>query len=137
MKRVWESPAACRFFTPEDVVRWALAAYYGASRDIEPPAGEPWIDPESGSWATPAAFGRAVHARFTNALVAASIDAHIPCDHGCASEEYSWDDRGFPGSHSDYLRAKFPDLFGVPENEPFAASENGRDNQAEKGVIRA
>lgn len=90
------SPAACRFFTPEDVVRWALAAYYGASRDVEPPPGVPWLDPEFGqSWASPASFGDAVHMRFTNALVAAAIDARLPCDHGCASATFSWDDSGF------------------------------------------
>lgn len=35
--------AQCRFFTAEDAVRIALQAYYAASRDMDPPAGEPWM----------------------------------------------------------------------------------------------
>ncbi len=49
--------AACRCFTPEDACRWALGAYYAASRELDPPAGEPWIDPATGvAWSSPACF---------------------------------------------------------------------------------
>lgn len=37
-------PAApCRFFSAEDACRLALQAYFVASREIEPPKGEPWL----------------------------------------------------------------------------------------------
>lgn len=35
--------AECRFFKAEDACRMALAAYYAASADLEPPEGEPWV----------------------------------------------------------------------------------------------
>jgi hypothetical protein len=37
------SAEACRFFTVDQAVAWAVAAYYGASRSVEPPKGEPWV----------------------------------------------------------------------------------------------
>ncbi len=42
MKRSVDHAAACRFFSPEDACRVALAAYYAASASNEPPLGEPW-----------------------------------------------------------------------------------------------
>lgn len=35
--------AACRFFSAEDACRFALAAYFAAGAEIEPPPGEPWL----------------------------------------------------------------------------------------------
>lgn len=35
--------AECRFFTAEDACRIALAAYYAAGAELEPPPGEPWM----------------------------------------------------------------------------------------------
>lgn len=35
--------APCRFFSAEDACRFALQAYYAASRDVEPPPGEPFM----------------------------------------------------------------------------------------------
>ena len=47
--------AACRFFTPGDACRLALAAYHAAAAGLLPPVGQPWvIDGES--YATPADF---------------------------------------------------------------------------------
>jgi hypothetical protein len=52
-------PAAqCRFFSAEDACRFALAAYYAASREIEPPPGEPWIT-EGAPWASGGDFADA------------------------------------------------------------------------------
>ncbi len=125
----WPSPAACRFFTAEDAVRWALAAYYGASRDIQPPKGEPWHS-EFGPWTTPAAFGDAVVTRFLGSVVAAAIDARIPCDHGCATPSFGWDDRGFPGSRADAFE---PGFSGDQGNDVPQLSV-GRESEAAQGV---
>lgn len=35
--------AQCRFFSADDACRFALQAYYGSHRYIEPPPGEPWM----------------------------------------------------------------------------------------------
>jgi hypothetical protein len=35
--------AQCRFFSAEDAIRYALAAYYAAAKNIEPPQGEAWL----------------------------------------------------------------------------------------------
>jgi hypothetical protein len=35
--------AACRFFTPGDACRIALAAYRAAAFDLVPPFGQPWM----------------------------------------------------------------------------------------------
>ncbi|MFC5741587.1 hypothetical protein [Dyella tabacisoli] len=35
--------AQCRFFSAEDAIRYALAAYYAATQNIEPPKGEDWL----------------------------------------------------------------------------------------------
>ncbi len=35
--------AACRFFSIDDALRWAAAAYYAASRSVELPDGQAWI----------------------------------------------------------------------------------------------
>jgi hypothetical protein len=110
-------PAACRFFTPDDAVRWALQAYYGACRDVVPPKGQPWLA-EGVAWSSPACWGDAVVTRFMAAVVAAAIDARVPCDHGCATPSFSWDDSAF------YSRPQVNDLpgaVGMPQHE--AASE--------------
>lgn len=38
-----DAAAACRFFTPGDACRMALAAYYAAGRHIALPPGTPWV----------------------------------------------------------------------------------------------
>lgn len=58
--------AACRFFSAEDACCLALQAYFVASREIEPPEGEPWaIDGQPYASATDFAevFVREVRAR--------------------------------------------------------------------------
>ncbi|HET6545325.1 MAG TPA: hypothetical protein VFG55_01110 [Rhodanobacteraceae bacterium] len=116
-----DSPAACRIFDAEDVMRWALAAYYGASRAIEPPEGEPWLI-EGCPYSSAASFVNEVHSRFTQALNSAALAARIPCDHGCANTPLGWDDSGFPES-----------LFSGPKLNGLPAPENRADNQAERG----
>lgn len=40
------------WLNPEELLNHALAAYYAASREMSPPDGEPFIDPENGQpWA--------------------------------------------------------------------------------------
>lgn len=124
-----DSAAACRFFSAEEACRWALAAYYGASRDVEPPSGVPFVD-DGVQWSSPAYFGDAVLSRFAAALVAAAIDARIPCDHGNAAPSFSWDDSGFAGSMCDRGAALF---LGPPLND-LPPANNAADNQAESGV---
>jgi hypothetical protein len=71
MSRRCLSLAACRtWLSPQDVVRLALRSYYAACRDLEPPPGTPFLDPEHGPWAGReslregflATLDRAVHA---------------------------------------------------------------------------
>ncbi|MDQ0008279.1 hypothetical protein J2T07_000438 [Luteibacter jiangsuensis] len=50
--------AECRFFSAEDAIRFALSAYYAATKHIEPPAGEPWVI-DGAPWASGADFADA------------------------------------------------------------------------------
>jgi len=56
MTRQIDPAAASRCFTAEDACRYALAAYYAACADIEPPKGEPWLDEDGEAWASPGDF---------------------------------------------------------------------------------
>ena len=108
-------PAACRFFTPEDAIRWALQAYCGACRDVVPPKGEPWMV-DGCAWTTPAAWADLVVTRFMGLVVAAAIDARVPCDHGCATPSFTWDDSAF---------------FSRPKRNDLPGSENHAENAAQ------
>lgn len=82
---------AWRWFTAEDALRWALAAYYAASREVDPPADDP--DPEL--WATSGYFAFAFHAAITRRICREALERKIPCDHGNATLELGWDDSAF------------------------------------------
>ncbi len=71
-------PAAqCRFFTADDAIRFALAAYYAASHDIEPPQGEPWlIDGEP--YADGSCFADAFVQQIADRVSAAAYSANLP-----------------------------------------------------------
>lgn len=113
-----DSPAACRFFTVDDAVQWAIAAYYGASRAVEPPSGEAWWI-EGEPWATPDAFADEFHHRLTSRINRAADEAALPPSRATGSL-LCW---GWKGSGSgDFCES---------ENARFAGSENAPDNQAE------
>ena len=124
----YDSPAACRFFTPDDAVRWALAAYYGASRRLHPPLGESFIDGD-GRWSSPATFALDVQYAFSESIVAAAIDAKIPCDHGSSGPSCSWNDSGWAHSHADYLAGQemndLPGLLNVPDTLESSEARHG------------
>lgn len=106
-------PDACRFFTPDDALRWALQAYYGASRHVVPPEGEPWFQ-DGSAWSSPACWGLEVVSRFIELATAAAIDARVPCDHGSQTPSFSWDDSAF------FLRPEvhnLPGAAGMPQHE--------------------
>lgn len=121
--------AACRFFSAEDVCRWALSAYYGASRALVPPNGEAFIA-EGCAWSSAACFAFDVHRRLTESMVAAAIDAKIPCNHWSESASCSWDDSGFPGSHADYVVAHFAGL----ELNDLPPLDNPGNNRSDGGL---
>ena len=48
--------ASARFVGPAEVVQLALCAFYAASRDQEPPPGEPWLIDGANAWSGPEDF---------------------------------------------------------------------------------
>lgn len=64
--------AACRFFTVEQALAWTAAAYFGASRALAPPKGEPWFL-EGVAWAGPDDFERHFLQGFNDRLTLAAM----------------------------------------------------------------
>lgn len=123
----YDTPASCRFFSPDDAVRWALAAYYGASRALTPPPGEAFIQ-ERVPWATPASFALDVHFRFTDSIVAAAIAAKVPCDHGTASATCGWDlssETGSPDFMARQERNNLPGVLNLPDTRQNGGARGG------------
>lgn len=52
---VYSVPARCKFLTAEAFLSLALQAYLGASKDLVPPPGEPWVD-EGATWTNAESF---------------------------------------------------------------------------------
>ncbi len=69
--------AACRFFSPEDACRFALAAYYAAGAEIEPPKGESWFL-EGAPYATGGDFADAFMDQLRDRVAAAAWSASVP-----------------------------------------------------------
>lgn len=78
MKTKVDHAAACRFFTPEDACRLALAAYYGASRDIEPPAGESWVV-DGMIWSSTCDFAAAFLTRVEREIFSIAAEKGVSC----------------------------------------------------------
>lgn len=85
MSGVWErwvgpiparypTPDACRFIRAEDFLALALKAYLAASRQMEPPAGEPWVE-AGATWADAEGFYDALRRGLTDRLRRAAVDA--------------------------------------------------------------
>lgn len=70
------TPDACRFITPDDWLSLALSAYYAASRDLQPPTGEPW-EVEGAVWSTPEDFVLGLEMHVQRRLLAAAVAAHV------------------------------------------------------------
>lgn len=68
--------AACRFFSAEDACRFALAAYYAAAREIEPPKGEPWML-EGAPYASAGDFADAFMDQVRDRVAAAAVTASV------------------------------------------------------------
>lgn len=68
--------ASCRYFTADDALRFALAAYYAASQQMEPPLGEPWeIDGQP--YASAADFADSFVQEICDRVSAAALTAKI------------------------------------------------------------
>jgi hypothetical protein len=79
-KAIREQVKACQWFHAEDVIRWALGAYYRAAASIEPPQGEPW-ECAGVAWSSPGNFAEAFHAELTERINREAEKARIlPCD---------------------------------------------------------
>ncbi len=105
---------AWRWFTAEDALRWALASYYQACREIEPPAD----DPEPDQWSSQGYFVFLFHVALTRRLCREASERNIPCDHGSATEDLHW-------SGADFLRLQGNSLH---------PAENAVDNPCPAGV---
>jgi hypothetical protein len=129
MKNRPDPAASCRCFSAEDACRHALAAYYAASREIEPPPGEPFESPESGPYAGPTdfvdAFLRQVAERIYGGALEAGVvlrfDSIPACPDGLrlAINTHCGPDAMLPD------RADF----SGPENDSLPLPENPADNQ--------
>ena len=54
---------ACRFFSCEEAMAWAMSAYREATRDLQPPKGEPWVV-EGCGWSGPVEFAQSFEHHF-------------------------------------------------------------------------
>lgn len=115
--------AACRCFTAEDACRLALGAYYAASRDIEPPPGEPWDD-GSGPWAGPAEFVEAFLHQVARRVYVETMRQGLDLQTGscCPCPE------AFQAAMREVNPELAASLFG-PGNDSLPLPENRADNQ--------
>lgn len=88
--------AACRFFSAEDACRFALAAYFAASAEIQPPKGEPWIL-EGAPYATAGDFADAFMDQVRDRVAAAALAASARRS-GSESHPLWWPN---PGENAD------------------------------------
>lgn len=116
MKKRPDPAAACRCFTAEDALRYALAAYYAASADVEPPEGEPFIGAEGVPYAGPAEFVefflQQVSRRVYSRALRAGIDLNtgsIPCCPEALCDLLAHPDERFTAEEDDSLP--------LPENQ--------------------
>lgn len=74
--------ASARFVGPAEVVQLALGAFYAASRDQEPPEGEPWLIDGANAWSGPEDFMdgllRHMEARMRSAALATGFAIEVP-----------------------------------------------------------
>lgn len=88
-----------RWFSADDALRWTLAAYFQACRELEPPAGDP--NPES--WASGGFFAYLFHEAITARICREAVEQKIRCDHGCASSLLGWELADFSGDAGNSL----------------------------------
>jgi len=70
MKSSLKSPKnAYDWLSPQELLNHALASYYAASREMTPPPGEPFIDPETGQpWCCRGDFLEALNTHLAHRL---------------------------------------------------------------------
>lgn len=90
---------AWRWFSADDALRWALAAYFQACRELEPPAGDP--NPET--WSSGGVFAHLFHEAITARICREAVMQKIPCDHGSASAPLGWELADFSGDAGNGL----------------------------------
>lgn len=115
--------AACRFFSAEDACRIALAAYFAAGAEIEPPKGEPWFL-EGAPYATGGDFADAFMEQMRDRIAAAAVAASV---RHSGSEVFPlwWPN---PGESTDHLTGVRQFLFGrLGKHLPLR--DNRRNNQ--------
>jgi len=110
--------ASVRWFDAEQALAWALQSYYAACKEVEPPPGQPFVDPEDGSlWAGKGGFLFAFHSALTLRLsLAAFARGDVePC--GSATEILGWPgDADLTEKVAFFERLKMAGL-PLPENQ--------------------
>ena len=93
-------PSDCwQWLPPDEVCRHALAAYYRACRDCEPPAGVPFMVPDPDGreqaqpFASPAFFVEALSELLSLRLAAAAEQAGVGGYAGCVERLERWDQK--------------------------------------------
>lgn len=149
---VLASPASCRFVGPDEFVAMALAAYYAASRDLEPPEGEPWAytgDDVSGVayWAGPEDFlagllhhvDQRLHGMAIDRGYAVEFEPFAECGfeamaHGCAAGDLG---AGAPpvSSHGTDATAHEEPLFVASEWQELPDGASFDDTETNRGAI--
>lgn len=108
---------AWRWFTADEALSWALAAYYAASREVDPPAD----DPEPEAWASRGWFAFAFHREITARICREAAERKIACDHGSQTHELHWDDADFSRPSRNGLHL----VENAPDNQSAAGVDNG------------
>jgi hypothetical protein len=108
--------ASVRWFGAEQALAWALQAYYAACKDIEPPAGEPFVDQHGDTWASKGDFLHAFHSALTARLnLAAFSHGDVPAS-GSASEQLGWPDNADVDGKVSFFEYLEKSGLPLPEN---------------------
>jgi hypothetical protein len=89
----------CIWFTPKEALSWALAAFYGACKDAQPPPGEPWAV-EGCAWTNGGNFAEAFQRRLTDRLNREAEQLRIPSPDNSGAL-VGWDNPGQSGAGFD------------------------------------
>lgn len=82
----------CVCVTADEVLTWALQAFFQAGRDCRPPPGVLWREPgHAGTWSSRGMFLWFLNTRFTERLSARGAGLCIRTP-GCATESLGWND---------------------------------------------
>ncbi|MDE2055567.1 MAG: hypothetical protein KGI62_12895 [Xanthomonadaceae bacterium] len=108
--------ASVRWFGAEQVLAWALQAYYAACRQIEPPPGRSFVDPDGETWASKGDFLQAFHSALTARLNLAAFSHGDVSVSGSSSEQLGWPDNADADGKVSFFEYLSKSGLPLPEN---------------------